>query len=1038
MTDGKFVFMLPKFHFFIFFLACPWFVSSQVVTIDPPDAQTHTSVTLTFDASKGNGELQGYQGNVYVYTGVITTESDGPGDWKHVSNNWGEINPNTLMSPLGNDLYQISFNIAGFYEIDQDEQVLQLALLFHNEDYSLVGRSENNQDIFIDINKQVPGNYISHQLTNQKLEIESENGNFEIQFFTPEMVKAEFIPEDVFLSDTTFTVIAKPQSTEPTLIENGDFLSFSSSEVEVFITKSPVLLHYVVNGDTLLSESTGFSSKPAGGTIEFDQHEEENFYGGGSRAIPHNRKGEKLRIYNEAHYGYSNNTPTLNISIPFVVSDRLYGLFFDNRYPADIDLGSADQHKISYNTQGGRLRYYFMTGNGFDQIMNQYTHLTGKQKLPPLWSLGYIQSKYGYENETEARNIVNKIMEEDFPLDALILDLYWFGTTNDMGNLDWDHSRFPDPEKMISDFKDDEVQTILITEPYFTLNSVNYDYLAQNELLATNSNGEPFVLWGFWAGDAALLDLTQTAAQDWMWDFYEERIEEGVGGWWCDLGEPETHPWEMQHQMGEAKSVHNIYSLIWARFIDENYALHYPQQRLFNLSRSGFAGMQRYSTFPWSGDIQRSFDGLRAQIPLMLGAGLSGLGYMHSDVGGFVGNDNDSELFTRWVQFGVFAPILRLHGVGTTEPVHFPDPYKSIMRKYIKLRYNLLPYNYTLAYENTLWGTPMARQLNYYEPDNHALNHVNDAYLWGKDFLVAPVLDYSVSQRMVNFPEGKWLNFHDLSEYDGGNSYAVNCTMDDIPLFVRAGSFIPTADSLKNTAGYNSEELVIKYYPDQNVSFSEGYMFADDGTSPGTIQNQQYEMILFEGQYENDDITIQLSKTGYAYENAPENRNITFELMRITDYPETVMVNDEDILEYSSANEFETAATGWFRDAAEQKLKIKFNWDGTSKTIAVNKAVVNAVISDDKINPGFLLYEPAPNPFRQKFKVSLDIVTPGKYSFSLIDMKGIAAMQFEKEFWQKDHYYFEVEVPDFLPAGVFFLKATDPNGVSQIKRLIRY
>ncbi|MFW5891813.1 MAG: TIM-barrel domain-containing protein [Bacteroidota bacterium] len=1030
--------MFSKIFLFIFIITYPCFVSSQIVTIDPPDAQTHSHVTLTFDASEGNGELQGYQGDVYAYTGVITTESNGPQDWKHVRNNWGEVNPNTLMTPLGNDLYEISFQIDEFYEIDQNETVLQLALLFHNEDYSLVGRSENNQDIFVDINKKLPGNYISHQFTDQKLEIESENGNFEIRFFTPEMVKAEFIPEDVLLWDTTFTVIAKPQTIEPTLAENEDFLSFSSSELEVLITKSPVSLHYVVKGDTLLSESAGFSSKPAGGLIEFEGEEEENFYGGGSRAIPLNRKGQKLRIFNEAHYGYSNNTPTLNISIPFVVSDKLYGLFFDNRYPADLDLGSADQQKIIYNTQGGRLRYYFMTGNSFERILNQYTHLTGKQKLPPIWTLGYIQSKYGYENETEARNIVHKIQEEDFPLDALILDLYWFGTTNDMGNLDWDYSRFPDPETMISDFKEDDVQTILITEPYFTLNSVNYEYLAQNQLLATHSDGEPYVIWGFWAGDAALLDLTQKAAQDWMWNFYQERIEEGVGGWWCDLGEPETHPWDMQHQMGEAKSVHNIYSLIWAKFIDDNYALHYPQQRLFNLSRSGFAGMQRYSAFPWSGDIQRSFDGLRAQIPLMLGAGMSGLGYMHSDVGGFVGNDNDSELFTRWVQLGVFAPILRLHGIGTTEPVNFPDPFKSIMRKYIKLRYELLPYNYTLAYENTLWGTPMARQLNFYEPGNHSLADVNDAYLWGKDFLVAPVLDYSVSQRMVDFPEGKWLNFHDLSEYEGGNSYTVNCSIEDIPVFVRAGSFIPTAKSLKNTASYNSEELVIKYFPDQNVSFSEGYMFADDGTSTGTIENQQYEMISFEGHFENDDITIQLSKTGYTFENAPQNRNIIFEMMRITDSPETVMINDAEISAHYSADAFETSTTGWFWESSKQKLHVKLNWNGTSKTISVNGTAVNAVSTEDRVNPEFLLYEPIPNPFHQKFNVSLDIVTPGKYSFSLVDMKGIPVMQFEKEFWQKDNYSFGVEIPDFLTKGVFFLRVTNPNGISEIKRVIRY
>ena len=1022
------------FTFILFFFPT---VFAQLISIKPENVHTDSDVTITFDASNGNKGLEGYTGDVYTYTGVITAESTGSQDWKHVKNEWGEVNPNTLMNRIGEDLYEISFNIRDFYEIGEDEIVLKLAFLFHNEDYSKVGRKEDGGDIFVEINKETPGSYVSHQITDEKLEITVENGLFEIQFFNHNTVKAEYIHEGVHHLDTTFTVIAKAETISPSLTETENALSFESSKIEVYITKDPVILHYIQAGDTILAESTGFEPRPVGGTMSFTMEENEYFYGGGSRAIPVNRSGRNLRIYNEAHYGYGNNTPTLNISIPFVVSDKGYGLFFDNRYPADLDLGSEDTQHTVYNTEGGRLRYYFIADEDFDNILDNYTFLTGKQKMPPLWSLGYIQSKYGYQTETEARNIVNKILEEDFPLDALILDLYWFGSENDMGNLDWDYGQWPQPEQMMSDFSEKGIQTILITEPYFTLNSDNYQELADKSYFALDQEGEPYVLWGFWAGDASLLDMTQADAQEWMWDFYHARREEGVGGWWCDLGEPEAHPHDMQHEMGEANSVHNIYSLLWAEFIDENYEQHYPEERLFNLIRSGYAGMQRHSTFPWSGDIQRSFDGLRAQIPIMLGAGMTGLGYMHSDVGGFIGNDNDGELFTRWVQFGVYAPILRMHGVGTTEPVNFSEPYKSIMRDYINIRYKMLPYNYTLAYENTINGTPLARQLNYYEPENNALANINDSYLWGKDLLIAPVLERSITQRPVIFPEGKWLSYHDYTEYKGNETYTVSCDIDDIPVFVRAGSFIPTVKPMQSTADYNTDSLIVQYFPDKEAPESYGYMFADDGKSPGSLDMNEFELLHFDGSYYDDEVHILLSKTGDGYLNAPETRNMLFELYRIFKKPTSVEIDGTTIPEVSSQDDFLYENPSYYWDSNKGILFVNSAWDGTNKDINIFNVEVSTEYTTDKQPDEFFLHHPWPNPFSNFINIEADIVEPGTYSFQMRNSSGIIVKQFEKDYFEKGRKSFEINLQHDLPAGIYFLSMQGSEDL-QVRKLIKY
>ncbi len=1011
-------------------------LAAQLISIDPEDATTDSHVTITYDASLGNGELEGYDDDVYAYTGVITTDSYDDGDWKHVQNNWGEVNPNTLMTPLGDDLYEISFHVGDFYGIGEDEVVLKLAFLFHNADYSLVGRTADGGDIFVEINLQTPGAYLSHQLVGEKLEITAENGILEIEYYTPSILKAEYTPDGADLVDTTFTVVAEPETIGPELTETDDALIFSSSGMDVLIQKEPLRLHYIHNGDTLLADANGFASSPAGGSVNFSLDEPLSFYGGGSRAIPVDRRGHNLRIYNEAHYGYGNNTPTLNISIPYVVSDRGYGLFFDNRYPADLDLGAEQADRLHYATEGGRLRYYFIAGHDFDQVIYDYTWLTGRQKMPPLWSLGYIQSKYGYETETEARDIVNQILDAGFPLDALILDLYWFGEESDMGNLDWAYDQWPEPEQMMSDFQNEGIQTILITEPYFTLESDNYDFLADNEYFGKDPDGEPYVLWGFWAGDASLIDLTQSESRDWMWDFYQARRDEGVGGWWCDLGEPEAHPHDMTHEFGEARSVHNIYSLIWARFIDKNYEIHYPQERLFNLIRSGYAGMQRYSTFPWSGDIQRSFDGLRAQVPLMLGAGMTGLGYMHSDVGGFIGDDGDGELFTRWVQFGVFAPVLRMHGVGTTEPVNFPEPYKSIMRDYIRLRYELLPYNYTLAYENSMTGVPLARQLNHYEMDNAALKDINDSFLWGRDFLVAPVLERGVSDRAVIFPEGKWLHYHDLTEYEGSQTYTVQVNMDDIPVFVRAGSFIPTARPVQSTAYYASDSLKVQYFPDADVPQSYGYLFDDDKSSSNTLALETYELLHFNGVYEDDQMDILVSLTGEGYTGAPDSRNMLFEIFRIGTAPARVTIDDVEIPEVYDPDAFAHENPAWYYDENANILYVNCSWDGADKHISITEGIVNNVFTHDTRHDGFYLHTPWPNPFTSELTVRADVEAPCTYQFVLQNTSGVTIRRTSQSFGSRGRKTFQWNVGHDLAPGIYFLVMQSEVG-RQVRKVIR-
>jgi oligosaccharide 4-alpha-D-glucosyltransferase len=296
--------------------------------------------------------------------------------------------------------------------------------------------------------------------------------------------------------------------------------------------------------------------------------------------------------------------------------------------------------------------------------------------------------------------------------------------------------------------------------------------------------GKPFVLTDFYFGDGGLLDIFRKDAQSWFWSKYKKQILNGVAGWWGDLGEPEKHPSAIHHNLKDlgfkrrfnADEVHNIYGHYWNKMLYEKYAQEYPATRLFHLQRSGYAGSPRYSVFPWTGDVSRSWDGLKGQLPLLISMSMSGVPYIHSDAGGFAGGEGDPELYTRWMQFAVFTPIYRPHGtaLGDLEPTVkdipseaalYPDPYKSIVRNSIQLRYQLLPYNYTLAYEQTKWGKPLIRPLFYNNSLDSNLYKTDNQYMWGDHFIIAPVIEKGATTRNLYLPEGLWYDFIHKKRY---------------------------------------------------------------------------------------------------------------------------------------------------------------------------------------------------------------------------------------------------------------------------------
>ena len=972
-------------YFLALFLLLTKFSFSQI-SIEPSNPNINDTIILTYNAAEGNAELADYQGDVYMHAGLITINSTNSSDWKYVACNWGENTAETKLERIGTNIYQKKYHIKTLYNVPDNEIVLKLAYVFRSADGSLVGRSESNTDIFYalaSVNQY--SEYRSFIYKNDSLQIFTSDGQITITPYSTNIINI-FSSISGEINQPSYSSLEKSQNINTKFEQIESFLYFSTDSLQIQIDTSNLKFNFIYQNDTILSADKIYSHANTD-LLYFNINSSDRIYGTGSRAIELDKNTYWLNVYNQADYGYSYGAQNLNISLPILLSSAKYGLFIDNHSKGVWDIGATDENTLSYLFTNGQADVFFMAGDNHAQISSQITSITGKQPLPPIWSLGFIQSKFGYETESEARQIVNDLQSANFPLDAIILDLYWFGNTYTMGNLDWDYGRFPNPQKMMQDFSDLGVKTILISEPYFCLQSSTYSEAATKGYFAKNSSGNPYVINDFWAGSASLLDIFNPAAKTWFWDFYKNRTLEGAAAWWTDLGEPENHPEEMLHfDNNKAINVHNIYSLEWEKMLYENWQLDFPDKRLFNLSRSGFAGMQRYSTFPWSGDIQRSFDGLKAQIPIMLNMGLTGIAYMHSDVGGFTGGEQDNELFIRWIQMGVFAPIFRIHGTGiSTEPTSYSESAQEISKKYIQLRYNLLPYNYTLAYQNTVYGLPLARPMDFYDSQNQNLQNINDQYFWGDNLIIAPIVESDKSSRNVILPEGKWINWHNLEEFIGSNNFGMSAPITDIPILVKAGSFIPTTQNLKSTDNYTSENLLVKYFPDEANPVSSYTMFDDDKKSPKSIENNEFELITFSGVFSTEQIDIQLEKTGNSYENAPESRNITFEVFRIIDFPLSIKHENLTLSCFDNYEQFLSSSEGYFHNSSSNTLYVKINWENTVSSIQISDfQKVETNISNKFNSNKFELY---PNPGISRLNIKGDIQNPTKLSVFSADGK---------------------------------------------------
>ena len=700
--------------------------------------------------------------------------------------------------------------------------------------------------------------------------------------YAPDIVKIFTLPASLANANDesarerrSISVVATPKASYSTSETESEYLVNVADGVTVSVDKATCFVKFRYGSDVVLSENGGLINDPGNRTVKFAAMGDKGFYGAGYNGKYTNIEGKSWKMRNTQTGGWNATwSAPHNICIPYYLSTNGYGVLFDDHYVDAVMTPSANNGS-SYSTKSANpIAYYFVGGGSMEKAMQNYHLLTGHQPLPPFWALGYITSRYGYHSSSEAEEVVRRIKDESkLPLDGIVFDLYWQGASNaGMGNLEWYTPNFPNPTQMLADFKNKNVNTICITEPFFTSDaSTNYNILKSNGYLADENVGDMKWLTN---NPVGLIDASNEDAMKWMGEFYKRHTRNGMAGWWLDLGEPERHFFSnCHHKGGSCEQIHNEFGALWIESVYKALTEEAPNMRHMLLPRSGTAGMQRYSTFPWTGDIERSWSGLQAQVPALVNGSMSGIGYLGSDIGGFCNYNNNSDsnsddLYLRWVQLGVFYPVMRTHAQESLNPEPYNRPgILDKVRKAINLRYAYLPYSYTRAYLNTRYGSPMARPANFADEDKSVLANCKDAYLWGPDIYVAPVVSASTS-RNITFPDGDWLDMNDFSTiYQGHQTVSYNAPLAVLPRFMRRGAFVPRyrQDTFTSTAEINKRMVTIDYFPSWQGVHDSGMIYDDDRSSAENIAKGNYVITNFEGWGTNGaggSLTVMIKREG--------------------------------------------------------------------------------------------------------------------------------------------------------------------------------
>ena len=687
----------------------------------------------------------------------------------------------------------------------------------------------------------------------------------QIKVLSDRIIRFRYATEGTFERDFSYAVIPNyPES----------IIELQVNEEEENYRISTALLHCRINKNNLkvtITDHQGFVINEdesgfhwmhylaKGGKIVFKSKKiqpDEAFYGLGDKPTAFNVRGKRFENYGTDAYAFGGNTDPLYKNIPFYYGLHHgvgYGIFFDNTFRTIFDFGHERDNVSSFWARGGEMNYYFIYGPKLLTVTQEYTKLTGTPELPPLWALGYHQCRWSYLTEGRVLEVAQEFRRRQIPCDALYLDIDYM---DGFRCFTFHKENFANPKAMMESLKLQGFKTIVIIDPGI---KVDFDYPIYKDGLANDvfcKRADGALMEGdVWPGKCVFPDYTNPKVRTWWANLFDELVDIGVRGVWNDMNEPAvfeigTFPEDVRHDYDGSpcshRKAHNIYGHLMTKATVDGLKKFLMPHRPFAITRSCYAGVQQFTSV-WTGDNSATWEHLWLASQQLQRLSVSGVSFAGSDIGGFVGQPS-GELYTRWLQMAVFNGFMRTHSASNDdlfdqEPWSFGSKYERINKKFIEMRYRLLPYIYTTFWQHAQHGTPMMRPLSFVDQENPETHARNEEFMFGDHLLISPVVIENQENKNVYLPAGEWYFNWDNEFYHGGKEVNIPTPIDQIPIFIRAGAVIPTYPKIQFVGEKEIKELTLYvFYKDGEWT---SRIYEDAGDNFG-YKNGNFNVVLFE------------------------------------------------------------------------------------------------------------------------------------------------------------------------------------------------
>lgn len=775
-------------------------------------------------------------------------------------------------------------------------------------------------------------------------EFQCKNGKARITVLGPKVIRVQATRNGEYRSHESF---ARVPYEEPVVVRkevSAQRVVLNAEHFRMNVSLSSFGLQILDSSGTILQDDSA-----DGGVVWEGRHFEcrkrmlgdEHFYGLGEKAHGLDKKGLQYEMWNTDNGDYDSESDPLYQSIPFfTVLNRgtALGIFLDNSYRTVFDFGRRNPESYTFGAPDGPLDYYVIIGPKISDVLDGYTLLTGRPCFLPRWALGHQQSRFMvYEREDDILKIGRELRSRKIPCDVLVLDI---GYMDEARIFTWKPSVFPNPKTFTARLAQMGFRAMTIIDPGVKLENgyFMYDEGKDAGYFLKRQDGSPYV--GLvWPGETVFPDFSRPEVREWFGSKYETLARCGTSNSsWIDMNEPSnciydgikaeysmTDVVDSEGNLWEPR-LHNVYALGMAHAAFDGLRKAFPNTRPFILTRSGFAGYQRYAAM-WTGDNHSTWSMLWLSIPMALNLGLSGIPFSGTDIGGF-GGDTTPELLARWYELGAFYPFSRNHSdIRSTrqEPWLFGEEAERIARESLSLRYRLLRYMYSLAKIASTNGLPIMRPLVLEFQDDPATYALDTQFMIGPYMMLAPILEEGAESRDVYFPQGAWYDFWTDARVKGPQSLRVKAPLDRIPIYFREGSIIPAGSVVQNS-DEDQGDLVLWVYPGTTSSI---VVYEDDGISE--VGPSAETKIAQESTGNNVVITVDKRVGNWK----PVKRSVVVEFHGLERQPKSFSIDGASIVQAKSLGEFGLLKSGSYYDLTQHRFYTKFTDDGSTHKITV-------------------------------------------------------------------------------------------------------